>query len=261
MVQEKLRALNNTSMSGLTVSVLSLVLFILTDVHGVTIVTEPQNTTALENTDATLPCIVANQNFGEDVVWKKIVNGVTTTISTNSIVTGSGKYAIAGNYNLTIVNAAIADEGTYECSISNQQSLKKSATLTVASNITSMTLLWPGKSETASMGVQSNLTCTSVKSRPPASFRWYRGNMDITISAYNPTPTTDSNGFGSANSVQTLTLNAADKDTVIRCIADLNDLRDVMTKELPVKFSGSVIHTAVTSLMTCAVLLSWFTSH
>lgn len=237
-------------------------LLALSGVHAITIVTEPQNTTALENTNATIPCLVSDQVFGENVVWNKIANGVTTTISTNNIVTAStSKYAIAGNYNLTIISVVTADEGSYECSISNNANLKKSAMLTVASNVTSVSLLWPGNSETVTMGVQSNLTCRTGTSRPPASFRWFRGNIDITNAAYNPTPSTDANGYGSSYSVQTLTLYAADRDTVIKCIVDLNDLQNVYTKEIKVTFSGSSVQVAVTSLTMVAVLLSYISQY
>ena len=55
-------------------------------------------------------------------------------------------------------------------------------------------LYWAGNSTTTAEGVTTNMTCEADTSRPPATFRWFKGSTEVTANAVNPSATVDSNG-------------------------------------------------------------------
>lgn len=59
---------------------------------------------------------------------------------------------------------------------------------------TSMSLTWPNGSTIATEDTESNLTCTTGISMPPATFRWFRNNVDITNTSFNPAVEVNSEG-------------------------------------------------------------------
>ena len=55
-------------------------------------------------------------------------------------------------------------------------------------------LYWPGPSQSVVVGVSSALTCMLNNTDPAASFRWFKGQQEITDQAQNPSPTNNSQG-------------------------------------------------------------------
>ena len=58
----------------------------------------------------------------------------------------------------------------------------------------SMDLFWPTNASTIPVNEEVNLTCTSEYSRPPAQFRWFKGDLEITNQANYSVSNTDSDG-------------------------------------------------------------------
>ena len=60
-------------------------------------------------------------------------------------------------------------------------------------------LYWGNNQTWTPKGKAANLTCESGSSRPPATFRWFRGTTEITTGIVNPTSSVDSNGENNNN--------------------------------------------------------------
>ncbi|KAK3092002.1 hypothetical protein FSP39_024379, partial [Pinctada imbricata] len=183
------------------------------------------NTSVILGNDAILQCNVLYQEDDTQVFWRKVQDG-SDLLSLNNRSLTTRKYKIEGTYHLIVKDAALADEGDYECD-TGEESVRVS--LTVLVMMQNMTVSW-GVPIPFDVGKPVNMTCKSINSRPAASLRWYRGAHDITHLTTSLQTTTRANGYG--DTVSTIGSVAVSEDVPFRCVADLPDHEAVRTEFL-----------------------------
>ncbi|VDI40393.1 Hypothetical predicted protein [Mytilus galloprovincialis] len=207
----------------------------------------PYNTSAVTGENATLACIAITSN-GENIQWKKVVGSSVTALTLDSTILASdkSKYAVSGQYNLTVMNVQTSDEGLYQCVIG---ATTKEASLQTVVLPTNVSTYW----ETSpTIGNIVNITCRATYGKPPPYLRIYKDNMDITNLAYYYTENTRSSGYGDAVASAALTLTALDVNKDIRCEVEYDGLYNAMNYTMNTNLNGGAsikLHGLAAALM------------
>ncbi|XP_033751318.1 hemicentin-1-like isoform X3 [Pecten maximus] len=130
------------------------------------------------DTSATLACIVDASPAATSVYWTKIVNGVSSTISTNT-----NKYAgsTVGSPSLIINNLAMSDEGSYRCNAVNTVG-------TGQSGLTNLIVAYAPRNtvvDPTSLTTREGQSITSeciTDANPAATFQWVKDNTNQAVS-------------------------------------------------------------------------------
>jgi len=204
-----------------------------------TITTAPSNTSVLLGNNATLLCeVTGTQSGGDDLTWRKLIAGGDDSvfIGTNNNVNNATKHASTDKYRLHVLDTEISDEGEYQCNL-----FPDTYTAWVSVNVapTTLTLKWPDNRDWTEQGQTANLTCTADTSRPPATFRWFKGSTEVTSQAVTPDVSTNANGYGAGVSYLEQTPSSSDEGTVYRCVADVPAQTSAVEKSLTLSFSGA----------------------
>lgn len=201
------------------------------------ITSPPSNASVLLGENATFTCeVTGTQALGEDLTWRRVINGAATFLGSNSNAANSTKHAVTGKYTFHILDAFLGDEGQYQC-VLFPTSYDTYVTVNVAP--TSVSLMWPDNRTFTEAGQAANLTCSAGLSRPPATFRWFKGNTEVTNQAVHPVATTDANGYGSSVSTLEQTPSTSEEGTVYKCLVDVPAKAGVLEKSLALSFSGA----------------------
>ncbi|CAH1774471.1 unnamed protein product [Owenia fusiformis] len=229
--------------------IICLVILAISGLDAITVTRAPANTGVLIGNNATLYCTVTNIGAGESVIWKK----TPLVIGLDGSSTNTAKYAIIGQYNVVVMNAQIADEGQFECEAGGNQ---YSIMLSVGDVPTGLSIYWGANLNTPIMNAANNLTCQSTNSRPPATFKWYKGTTDVTSQALTLNGTVNSNGYGDSYSYLEVTPTSSNSGDVYRCEASVpgrdNALNETMT------LSGGAADVAHSLTMMAAAILGSF---
>lgn len=218
-----------------------------------TISSQLQNTSAILGNNANFTCTVTgNQNVGQNHFFRKDITN-TVTLSSDATAVNTTKHSITGKYTLIINNVVMTDEGAYMCSMDSNS---YTAYLVVSDPPASSEYTWPNNRTWNPQGQTNNLTCSSARSRPPATFRWFKGSSEITTGIMRPTSTVDANGYGTSYSYMTLTPESADENVVYTCHVDVPGGMSYFKKELPIKFSGAGSVVASLGVLVLAVISS-----
>lgn len=201
----------------------------------------PANTSALLGGNATFFCeVTGTQSGGQTHNFRKTFPEPVLYIAGDDTAQNTTKFTVSDKYRLTINDIVLGDEGTFQCDMfatSGTQTFNMY--LTVCDPPTTGSLLWPNDLSYTTAGVAANLTCKAGRSHPPATFRWFRGDTEVTNTAYSPIATTDSQGYGESESSLTLTPATADLGVVYKCMIDVPAQMPAIEKTLAVSFSGS----------------------
>ena len=85
-------------------------------------------------TTAAFTCnLVGTPGIGEVMTISKVTNGVSTTISQNTVATNTTKHSVTGTYVLNINDVVWTDEGEYQCALTGTTPGTATAYLTVGS--------------------------------------------------------------------------------------------------------------------------------
>ncbi|KAL4236344.1 hypothetical protein ACF0H5_004731 [Mactra antiquata] len=174
--------------------------------------------------------------LGENVQWKHKSNGSTTfnAITFNTNVLGdAAKYAVVSTYNLTVMNAAVTDEGTYRCTAGTTD---YDANLIVADLPSAVAITWAGE---PNAGELVNLTCTATNGRPTPNLRWLINGVDFTNSAILETNSVTNAGYGNSVSNLPLNLNTNMNDKLAVCYVAYEGWNDAMNATLVLQINGS----------------------
>lgn len=215
-----------------------------------TISSQLSNSSAVLGGNANFTCTVTGtQNVGQNHFFRK---GITnpTTLSSDATAVNTTKHSITGKYTLIINNAVMSDEGAYSCSMDSNS---YTAYLVVSDPPATAEFTWPNNRTWNPQGETNNLTCSSARSRPPATFRWFRGASEITTGIMKPTATVDSNGYGTSYSYMSLKPESADENVIYTCHVDVPGGMSYFKKELPIKFSGAGSVVASLGVLVLAV--------
>jgi len=213
------------------ICVLALCLAALHGIDAATINTAPTNSSGLLGQNATIYCeVTGTQAQGEVVQWRK----GSTFIGNDASPSNTTKYAVTDKYRLHVKDLVWSDEDSYQCTLFPDSF---TAYITVSDPPSSATLKWSNGEQWTPKDTMSNLTCTSTTSRPPATFRWFKGTSEVTNTAINPTASTDSNGYGTSQSM--LQLTPTSEGDIYYCHVDVPGGTSYVQKTLTVSFSGS----------------------
>lgn len=203
---------------------------------GLTVTMQPQNAAVEIGQNVTLACMVTSLATGESVQWKHRANGSTTfnAITFNANVLGTAtKYAVVSTYNLTVINAATSDEGTYRCTAGTTD---YDATLTVVDLPTNVVITWGGEPNAGNL---VNLTCTATNGRPTPNLRWIINGVDLTDSANLETNSVTTSGYGNSVSNLPLSLDTNMNDNLAVCYVAYDGWNDAMNATYALKINGS----------------------
>jgi hypothetical protein len=214
------------------------------------------NGSALFGSVATFTCSISgSQVIGETLSFSKITNGVTGLISSDLNAANTTKHSVAGTYVLSINDAVWTDEGQYQCNLGIAAA---TAYLTVGVAPTEGFLYWGNNQTWTKKGEAANLTCESGTSRPPATFRWFRGATEVITGILNPTSSVDASGYGTAMSMIEMTPDTVDEGIVYKCEIDVAGKDSVLSETLAVSFSGAAsIMASMFLVMATAVVASF----
>lgn len=214
--------------------VLAVVLAALHGSQAATINTAPTNSSGLLGANATLYCeVTGTQAQGEVLQWRK---GDGSFIGNDGSPTNTTKYEVVDRYRLYIKDLVMSDEDSYQCTLFPDTF---TAYIVVSDPPTSATLKWSNNEVWTPKDETSNLTCTSTTSRPPASFRWFKGSSEVSNTAINPVASTDASGYGTSMSMLQLTPSSSDEGSVYTCHVDVPGGSSYVQKTLTVSFSGA----------------------
>lgn len=215
--------------------------------EALTVTKSPVNTGVILGENATMHCTVTNIQAGESVIWKKLPSSLITLDSTSQNI---AKYKVEGTYNLVLMNAQLTDEAMYECEAGGTQ---YAISLTVGIAMRSLQLYWPGNLNTVRLNMVQNMTCKSEYSRPPATFRWFRDNVEVTNQATTYNGTVNSDGYGDSYSYMSMTVTAADVGKSYRCEGDVPGRRNALNQTLTIQ-AGVAATTYSLTLMIGTIL-------
>ncbi|KAJ8305469.1 hypothetical protein KUTeg_016014 [Tegillarca granosa] len=217
--------------------------------QGATFTIAPYNTSAEIGGNGTIACIVTN--LGSDSVnWKKKNGNSLTSLTFNgNVLADATKYAVTGQYNLTIMNVASSDEGTYQCVVGSQTLEAYFSPVCKSFNLpNNVSVYW---ASSPSAGNRVNATCKSTYSNPPANLRWYLASNDVntnqpinlvdktSLAIYN-TENVLSSGYGDAVSNLPLDLVSSNHGDWLICEVEFDGYYDVMnyTMQINLKYSS-----------------------
>jgi hypothetical protein len=183
--------------------------------------------------------VIGNQGVGETLNFIKIdsITGDQDVLSVDSVAVDTIKYSVTDRYRLTVRDIAWSDEGEYRCSLGITDI--HVAYMVVSDPPTSSEIYWGDGRDYTEKNAQANLTCEASSSRPPATFRWFRGQTEVTGIAIDPKVAVDINGYGRGISMLELTPTSQEEGMLYSCIADVPGKDNVVTQTLAVSFSGA----------------------
>ncbi|XP_053738932.1 cell adhesion molecule 3 isoform X3 [Synchiropus splendidus] len=123
---------------------------------------------------------------------------------------------------ITIAEVQLSDEGEYTCSIFTMPVRMARATVTVL-GVPSKPQI-SGFEDPVREGETVTLTCTSTGSKPPASLRWYRGDVELEGGPDVVESVPDSPTYN-VSSELTLKLSRDDNDALITCAVNHDSLK------------------------------------
>ncbi|XP_060568655.1 V-set and immunoglobulin domain-containing protein 1-like [Ruditapes philippinarum] len=203
--------------------------------QGVTVTQQPANSAVEIGQNVTIACMVTNKGVSENVQWKMRANGTSTfnAITFNENVLGDAtKYAVVSTYNLTVINAATADEGTYRCTAGT---LDYDAQLTVVDLPNAVAIAWGGSPDA---GNTVNLTCTATNGRPTPNIRWIINGVDMSASGILETNSVTASGYGNSVSNLPLVLNSNMNGNLATCYVAYDGWDDAMNATYILNING-----------------------
>jgi len=216
------------------------------------------NTSSVLGGNASFYCeVIGTQNPTEQLIFSKVdsTTGDVNGVSSDSSVLNDTKYEVTERYRLNVKDIVWSDEGEYRCQLGATPF--QVAYMVVSDPPVDAEIYWTGGKDWTEKDVKANLTCEAGLSRPPATFRWFRGATEITGISLNPNADVDSNGYGNGISMLELVPSSKEEGVLYSCHADVPGKNNAVVKKINVKFSGAAQTIASACLIVASLVASF----